>query len=106
MIILTRMDKQLFFVNPDHIITIEETPDTVITLFNGHHFIVKESAQSIIRKIISFRAAIIRRSGISAQKKYLRKNRTILSRFSCHHEGNVQQPENACHKTPFHAQDR
>ncbi len=63
MIFLTRMDKQLFYINPDHIVSIEETPDTVITLFNGHHFIVKESARAIIDKIVSFRSRIIRRSG-------------------------------------------
>jgi hypothetical protein len=32
MIVVTRLDKQLMYLNPDHIICIEETPDTVITL--------------------------------------------------------------------------
>ena len=63
MIFLTRLDKQQFFINPDHIVSIEETPDTVITLFNGHHFIVMDSARSIIDKIVAFRARIIHRSG-------------------------------------------
>lgn len=68
MIFLTRMDKQMFYINPDHIVSIEETPDTVITLFNGHHFIVKETARVIIDKIISFRSRIIRRSGTTTGK--------------------------------------
>lgn len=68
MIFLTRMDRQTFYINPDHIISIEETPDTVITLFNGHRFIVKEPARIIIDKIIAFRSRIIRRAGAVAGK--------------------------------------
>lgn len=77
MIFLTKMDKQQFFINPDHIVSIEETPDTVITLYNDHHFLVKDSAQSIINKIIAYKASIIRRaSGNSSGKKHLNKSYT------------------------------
>jgi len=79
MIFLTRMDKQHFFINPDHIVSIEETPDTVITLFNDHHFIVKDSARDIINKIISYRAKILRRAGNTTGKKYL--GRANIKRF-------------------------
>lgn len=75
MIYLTRMDKQHFFINPDHIVSVEETPDTVITLFNGHHFIVKESAGDIIEQIIAFRSSIIRRARQHSDRKYLNKRR-------------------------------
>lgn len=78
MIFLTRMDKQHFFINPDHIVSIEETPDTVITLSNDHHFIVQDSAQVIINKIIAYRARIIRRAGNSLGKKYLAKSHRKL----------------------------
>jgi len=74
MIVLTRLDKQTFFVNPDHIVSLEETPDTVITLFNGHHFIVRESARIIIDKIVAFRSRIIRRAR-SVTGKTLRSSR-------------------------------
>jgi flagellar protein FlbD len=80
MIFLTRMDKQTFFINPDHIVSIEETPDTVITLFNDHHFIVKEPARIIIDKIIAFRSLIIRRAGVSAAKKHRAGQRQKLFR--------------------------
>ena len=76
MIALTRMDRQTMFINPDHIVSIEETPDTVITLFNGHHFIVMESARMIIDKIISYRAMVIRRSGRHSARKYLDRQKT------------------------------
>lgn len=78
MIFLTRMDRQTFFINPDHIVSIEETPDTVITLFNDHHFIVKEPARVIIEKIIAFRSRIIRRSGASAGKMHRAAQRRKL----------------------------
>jgi flagellar protein FlbD len=80
MIFLTRMDKQMFYINPDHIVSIEETPDTVITLFNGHHFIVKETARGIIDKIIAFRSRIIRRSGATTGKRRRPGQRRMLFR--------------------------
>jgi flagellar protein FlbD len=81
MIFVTRMDKQGMFLNPDHIISIEETPDTVIALFNGHHFIVKERASVIISRIVAYRSKIIRRSS-AARKKYLERQKTSLFRSS------------------------
>ncbi|NVN89964.1 MAG: flagellar FlbD family protein [Desulfuromonadales bacterium] len=78
MIFLTRMDRQTFYINPDHIVSIEETPDTVITLFNDHHFIVKEPARVIIDKIIAFRSRIIRRSGATTGKKHRAAQRQKL----------------------------
>jgi flagellar protein FlbD len=82
MIFLTRMDKQEMYINPDHIVSIEETPDTVIALFNGHHFIVMERADIIISRIVAYRARIIRRSGGRGQKKYLERQKTSLFRSS------------------------
>ena len=80
MIFLTRMDKQMFYINPDHIVCIEETPDTVITLFNDHHFIVREPARIIIDKIIAFRSRIIRRSGGTTGKRSRAAKRQVLFR--------------------------
>ena len=71
MVAVTRLDKQLMYLNPDHIICIEETPDTVITLFNGNRYIVIDRAGAIISRIIAFRAKISRRSAGHAVKKYL-----------------------------------
>lgn len=104
MILLTRMDKQCFFVNPDHIVSIEETPDTVITLFNDHHFIVRDSARTIINKIIAYKAAIIRRAGGGKTPgKQLAKSR--LKHFrSCTFKSNIKPltPGNSKHHLPLH----
>ena len=55
MITLTRMKGDRFTLNSDHIETVEETPDTVVTLLNGHKYLVRERAGEIISKIESFR---------------------------------------------------
>lgn len=55
MIFVTRINRKEFAINPDLIETIEETPDTVITLTNLNKYIVMESIQEIIRRIAEFR---------------------------------------------------
>ncbi len=64
MIQLTRRNGQVIFLNPDLMKSIEETPDTIIGLSNGDHYLVLEKASEIIEKIIAFRASILRRSGV------------------------------------------
>lgn len=58
MIKLTRMNKSEFFLNIDLIEVVEQTPDTVITLTNGHKMIVVESAEQIIKQIIEYKRKI------------------------------------------------
>ncbi|HZJ76298.1 MAG TPA: flagellar FlbD family protein [Oscillospiraceae bacterium] len=58
MIRLTRMNKSEFILNIDLIRIIEETPDTVITLTNGHKMVVIESAEQIIEQIIEYKRKI------------------------------------------------
>jgi flagellar protein FlbD len=47
-------------LNAELIETIEETPDTVITLTNGKKLIVEESMDEIVRKVMEYRRAIMR----------------------------------------------
>ncbi len=58
MIYLKRMNNKEFVLNVDLIETIEETPDTVITLTNGHKMIVIESVNEVIQKIIEYKRNI------------------------------------------------
>ena len=106
MIALTRMDKQVMYLNPDHIISVEETPDTVITLFNGNRYLVTDTAASIISKVVAFRARIVRRAGSALPKKYLRRLRIKQFKRSSVsiNEGFPASPvEHA--GTPFHSRD-
>ncbi|MDD6796818.1 MAG: flagellar FlbD family protein [Bacteroides sp.] len=58
MIELTRINGTKLMLNPDIIETMEQTPDTVITLTNGHKYIVNETTDQICKSIISFRREI------------------------------------------------
>lgn len=55
MITLTRCNGTTIMVNEGFIEIAEETPDTVITMFNGHSYIVQESLSEIADKIDAFR---------------------------------------------------
>lgn len=55
MIYVTRLNSKEFAINPDLIETLEETPDTVITLTNENKYVVKESIEEIIIRITDFR---------------------------------------------------
>lgn len=61
MIKVTRLKSEDELVlNAELIETIEETPDTVITLVNGKKMIVEESMDEIVRKVMDYRRAIFR----------------------------------------------
>ncbi|HUL30887.1 MAG TPA: flagellar FlbD family protein [Thermodesulfobacteriota bacterium] len=58
MILVTRLNNTPIVVNPDLIVFIEETPDTMITLSNGEKLVVQEKVNEVIRRIIEFRRSI------------------------------------------------
>ena len=62
MIRLTRLNGSEFYLNPDLIEALEETPDTQVTLSNGQHYVVIERVEVIEEMIISFNARVLRRS--------------------------------------------
>ena len=62
MIQVTRLDHSALVVNPDLIIFMEETPDTIITLSNGDKIMVQERVSEIIRRVIQFRRSIFNSS--------------------------------------------
>ena len=52
------MNGDEFTLNSQHIETIEERPDTVITLTNEKKYLVNENVDEIIEKIINFEKEI------------------------------------------------
>ena len=58
MIDVTRMNGKQFTLNSDLIETIEETPDTVLTLTTGKKIIVKESRQKVKNLVNLYRKEI------------------------------------------------
>jgi len=59
MIQLTRLNHIPLIVNADLIEHIEVTPDTVVALTTGQKFMVLESAEEVIDRVIRFRKAIL-----------------------------------------------
>ena len=59
MIALTRLDGTEFILNADHILTIERTPDTVITTSHGQHLLVREPVEAVVARVVSFRRQIL-----------------------------------------------
>jgi flagellar protein FlbD len=51
MIVVTRLNGTKFHVNALLIETVEQTPDTLITLTTGKKFIVTENSSDVIRSI-------------------------------------------------------
>ncbi len=58
MIRLKRLNNSEIIINAELIELIEETPDTVITLTNGHKMIVVDSADEVIKKVAAYKRSI------------------------------------------------
>lgn len=58
MVQLTRLNRETFLLNSDLIEQVDVTPDTVITLTNNHKFLVRESAEEVVRRVLDFRRSV------------------------------------------------
>lgn len=54
MIAVTRLNGKAMVVNAELIRTVEENPDTTITLINGDHIIVRESMSQVVERSIEY----------------------------------------------------
>ncbi|GAB5495942.1 MAG: flagellar protein [Phycisphaera sp.] len=54
MINVTRLNGQAFVLNADLIKTVEQKPDTIITLVNGDHIVVREAMRDVIERVIEY----------------------------------------------------
>jgi len=61
MIRLTRINRVPLVLNSDLIEHLEVTPDTVIAMTTGDKFMVLESADEVIQKVVEFRRSIVDR---------------------------------------------
>lgn len=60
MIIVSRLNGERFGVNAEHIERVEETPDTVLTLTDGKKYLIRESLDDVIDRVVAYRARILR----------------------------------------------
>ncbi len=68
MIQLTRLNHVPLIVNSDLIEHVEVTPDTVIALTTGQKFMVLESAEDVVERVIQFRRSILGEHGCPLKK--------------------------------------
>lgn len=58
MITVTRLNHTPIVINPDLIVFIEETPDTIITLSNGEKITVQETVMEVIHRVLNYRRSV------------------------------------------------
>ena len=54
MIRLTRLNGQPFVLNAEQIKTVEETPDTMVTLLAGERLLVQETMVEVIARAVEY----------------------------------------------------
>ena len=54
MITLTKLNDRTVIVNAELIKLVEATPDTLITLTTGDHFMVKEQVEEVVERAIEY----------------------------------------------------
>ena len=58
MIKVSRLNSKEFYINPDLIEFIEETPDTVLTTTTGKKVVVEGPAEEVLQKIVEYKQRI------------------------------------------------
>lgn len=58
MIMLTRLNGTKFYINAELIVSVEETPDTVITLADKTKLVVRDSAETVVERFIAFQQKV------------------------------------------------
>jgi flagellar protein FlbD len=69
MIALTRLGGTEVVINTDLIVTVEKTPDTVITLTTGDRIMVRESVEDVVARAAEFRYRVLQGPGVRADAR-------------------------------------
>jgi len=69
MIFLTRFDGTEVVVNSDLVVTVEKTPDTVITLTTGDRIMVKEPIEEVVARAAAYRHRVLQGPGVRADAR-------------------------------------
>jgi flagellar protein FlbD len=64
MILLTKLDQQKILINLETVKYIESVPDTIIFFTNGDSVMVLETMEAISEAVLSYQAAVFRKSKI------------------------------------------
>jgi flagellar protein FlbD len=55
---LTRLNRSMVAINPDHISWVDVNPDTTLCLIGGEKIIVRESLEELIDAVVTFRRLV------------------------------------------------
>lgn len=69
MIELSRMNGTPFVLNGELIKSIEKTPDTLITLISGEKFMVLESAETVVERVMNYKKRLHQEPPIVSEQK-------------------------------------
>ena len=58
MIKLTRINDALIVINAELIELIEANPDTMVSLTNGHKYLVKDSVDEVVEKVREYKRSV------------------------------------------------
>lgn len=59
MIIVTRLDRTRFAVNPDLIERVHSSPDTTLHMVDGGVYVVEQSLDAVVDLIVAYRARVL-----------------------------------------------
>lgn len=59
MISITRLNGSQFVLNCELIETVEATPDSIISTINGKKYVVSESVEEIVEKVIQYKRKVL-----------------------------------------------
>lgn len=59
MIVLTKMNTDMFLINHNQIECIELIPETKIVMMNRDYYLVQETADEVVRKIMEYNAKVM-----------------------------------------------
>jgi len=65
MIQLTRLNNKPLLVNSDLIKSVEQSPDTLVTLINGEKIVVLEKPPEVLARVIEFRRSLLQGLSLS-----------------------------------------
>lgn len=69
MIEVTGLDRKKFILNAEHIEKMESVPESLITLVNGKKYLVRESLEEILERVLIYKRKIFSMNLQEAVKK-------------------------------------
>lgn len=81
MIIVSRLNGERFGINAEQIERVEEMPDTVVTLIEGKKYLIRESLEDVIERVVAYRAKVLRSSYASPDQDAEPGLRVVESRL-------------------------